>query len=242
MFMHFDPLWFLLVMPAALMAMWAQHRVRSAFEAGSKVMTQSGLSGAEAAREILDANGLSAIPVERSPGGMLSDHYDPREKVLRLSDEVYNGRSAASIGVAAHEAGHALQQAHAYAPLAIRNGMVPLAMTGSWLSSILIFGGFIVMSMSRGQGGFGQMMLLAGIGLFSVTVLFQIVNLPVEFDASKRAKETLDQLGFVTPQEGAVVANVLNAAAMTYVAATVVAVMQLLYFLIRSGLLGGRRD
>lgn len=240
--MYFDPLWFLLVAPAMVLAMWAQFRVRSAFERGNQVNTQSGLSGAEVAREILDAHGLSAVAVERSPGGMLSDHYDPRAKVLRLSDEVYEGRTAAAIGVAAHEAGHALQQAHAYAPLALRNGLVPLAMTGSWLSTILIFGGFFLMTLSHGRSEFAQMLVIAGIAAFGVTVLFQIVNLPVEFDASKRAKETLDQLGFVTPQEGVVVASVLNAAAMTYVAATIVAISQLIYFLIRSGILGGRRD
>ncbi len=165
----------------------------------------------------------------------MSDHYDPRTKVLRLSSEVYHGRTLAAVGVAAHEAGHALQDARGYPLLALRNGLVPLASIGGNLSWTLFMIGFFLHSFN---------MIIAGIVAFSATVVFQLINLPVEFDASSRAKTILVQMGLINKQELPAVRKVLSAAAMTYVAATLMSAMQLLYFLMRAGLIGGgrRRD
>lgn len=234
--MFFDPLYLLFMAPAMLLAMWAQYRVKSAFARGNEIAASGGMSGAEAARKILWANGLQRVGIEPADGH-LGDHYDPRDKVLRLSPEVYHGRSVASVGVAAHEAGHAIQDAAHYGPLKLRNGIVPLANTGSQLSWIVFFIGLVFSSRY-----FGQVMMVAGIALFSLVVFFQLVNLPVEFDASRRARQVLVSNGIVTQHEDPEVARVLNAAAMTYVAATLSAVMSLLYLVLRSGLLGGRRE
>jgi hypothetical protein len=171
--------------------------------------------------------------------GFLSDHYDPRHKVLRLSPEVYGGRSLASLGIAAHEAGHAIQDARRYAPLVIRNGLVPLASVGGGLSWVIIIAGFVLAGLNR---ALGESLILVGIGAFSLTVIFQLVNLPVEFDASRRARAALVDGGLVTAEEDGYVKKVLDAAALTYVAATLSSVLTLLYFLFRAGLLGGRDD
>jgi Zn-dependent membrane protease YugP len=168
-------------------------------------------------------------PVE----GFLSDHYVPGQGVLRLSPEVYAGRSLAALGIAAHESGHALQDATRYPLLALRNGLVPLAAVGSNLSWIIIVVGFALSSLN---------LILLGIAAFSLTVIFQVVNLPVEFDASRRARLALAHAGLVTPEEDVHVKKVLDAAALTYVAATLSSILTLLYFLFRSGLLGGRRS
>jgi Zn-dependent membrane protease YugP len=234
---YFDPMYLLFIAPAALLALWAQFRVKSTYAHASREPSRRGLSGAEAARRILDTNGLHHVNIE-CVQGFLSDHYDPRHEVLRLSPDVYEGRNLAAVGIAAHEAGHAIQKARHYAPLTIRNGLVPLAATGGQISMLLIMIGFVLMYASR----MGMTVLLAGIALFAVTVVFQIVNLPVEFDASRRAKLALVEGGIVSPDELEPVNRVLSAAALTYVAATLTAVMQLLYFLWRAGLLGGRRD
>lgn len=234
--MLFDPMYFLFAAPAILLAIWAQAMVKWAYASASQIPSQSGVTGAAAARRVMESEGVLDVGIEESHG-FLSDHYDPRHKVLRLSPDVYHGRSLAALGIAAHEAGHALQHGHGYAPLAIRNGLVPLASTGGTLSSIIIFLGVI---MSR--TAFGQPMILAGIGLFSIFVLFQLVNLPVEFNASSRARVALLSIGLVDGQEELVVKKVLNAAAMTYVAATISAILTLLYYLFRAGLLGGRRN
>ncbi len=231
-FIYFDPMYFLFLAPAMLLAGWASVRVKSTFARASELAPSSRMSGAEAAAHVLDAYGLRNVSIEPAQG-FLSDHYDPRHKVLRLSPDVYQGRSLAAVGVAAHEAGHAIQDASSYGPLAIRNGLVPLAGIGSNFSWILLIIGFMLGSATW---------LWAGIALFSVTVLFQLINLPVEFDASKRARAILVQQGIVSPQEEPEVGRVLNAAAWTYVAATLTAILTLLYFLFRSGLLGGRRD
>ncbi|HEY3320969.1 MAG TPA: zinc metallopeptidase [Planctomycetota bacterium] len=227
--MFFDPLWFLLMLPATLLAAWAQWKVHSAFEEASHIEPASGATGAEAAAVILSRSGLAGVEVQPAEG-FLSDHYDPREKVLRLSPDVHDGRSLAAVGVAAHEAGHALQDATGYPLLILRNSIVPLASVGGNLSWILLMAGFFLHS-------FG--MVLAGIVAFSLTVIFQLVNLPVEFDASRRAKKILLDLGLVRQDEAPMVRKVLSAAAMTYVAATLMALLNLLYFLIRSGILGG---
>jgi hypothetical protein len=234
---YIDPLYFIIVGPAMLLALVAQFWVKSAYGRASRLASRRGMTGAQAARRILDNNHLTNIGVEESHRGELSDHYDPEKGVLRLSHDVYHGHSLAAVGIAAHEAGHAIQHAVAYAPLRMRTMLVPLAATGSNFSFLCIFAGMILMSMGA---AFGQIFLLAGIGLFAATVVFQVVNLPVEFDASRRAKLVLVDYGIVSADEMDPVRKVLTAAAMTYVAATISAIATLLYFLLRSGLLGGR--
>lgn len=230
--LFFDPMYLMILLPGIVLAGWASIAVKSAIGRASRIRPSSGMSGAEAAARILSARGLDHVGIEPARG-FLGDHYDPRNKVLRLTPEIYEGRTLAAVGIAAHEAGHAIQDARAYAPLALRNGLVPMASVGSNLSWVLLIGGFFLHSTG---------MILAGVVLFSATVLFQIINLPVEFNASARAKEVLVSDGVIMRSELAPVSKVLNAAAMTYVAATVTAVLQLLYFLYRSGLLGGGRN
>jgi uncharacterized protein len=229
MFFHFDPLYFLIMLPGIILAAWAQWRVHSAFAWAKDIAPSSGATGAEAAAVIIKHSGLQGVEVEPAEG-FLSDHYDPKAKVLRLSPDVYQGRSLAALGVAAHEAGHALQDAEGYPLLKMRNGLVPLAAAGSNLSWILLMVGFFLHSAGW---------LWAGIIAFSLTVIFQLINLPVEFDASRRAKELLQRIGLVKQDEAPAVARVLNAAAMTYVAGTLMAMLQLAYFVLRSGVLGG---
>lgn len=228
--MMFDPLYFVFLAPGILLAMWAQMRISSAYAEGSQIGARSGLTGAEAAHRIMQAEGVYDVAIE-PVAGQLTDHYDPSAKVLRLSEGNYAGRSLAALGVAAHEAGHALQDAQRYAPLVVRNFMVPVAGFGSSAAWIVMIAGF-VLSLTT--------LVYVGIGLFSLTVLFQVVNLPVEFDASRRAREALAMTGMISEDEDRTVAKVLNAAALTYVAATLTSILTLLYYLYRSGLLGGR--
>jgi Zn-dependent membrane protease YugP len=218
---HFDPYYLLFVAPAFLLAMFAQVWMRSAYAAAQQMPAP--LSGAAAARHVLDQAGLHDVQVEQTPGH-LSDHYDPREKVLRLSPEVYQSHSLAAVGIAAHEAGHAMQDAKHYAPLKIRNAAVPVAGFGSQVGMLLLILG-VIMSI--------PWLLLAGIVLFSAVVFFQVINLPVEFDASRRAKQELVALGIVPEQEMSHVRKVLNAAALTYVAGTLQSVLTLLYYVMR---------
>ncbi len=227
-FFMFDPMYFVFVGPAILLALWAEFRVKSAYAHAGGHLAQSGLSGAETAQRILDAYRIHDVRIE-SVKTFLGDHYDPRTKTLRLSPEVFHGRSLASLGIAAHEVGHAIQDAQRYAPLALRNGLVPLAMVGGNLSVLLVIVGLFM----------SQVIAIAGLALFATVVLFQLVNLPVEFNASSRAREILLGHGLITPREDELVAKVLNAAAMTYVAATVTAILQLLYF---ASMVFGRRD
>lgn len=234
--MIFDPLYFLILAPGLLFALWAQWRTHSAFRRGKEVLAARRITGAEAAAQIMQAAGVTGVAIEPI-AGMLTDHYDPRHKVLRLSSDVYSGRSLSAVGIAAHEAGHAIQDAQRYPFLVVRNGLVPMASIGSKLAWVLMLIGFALMSM---QPLWGQSMILIGIAAFSLTVLFQLVNLPVEFDASRRARLLLVSNGIVGAQEVVVVNRVLNAAAMTYVAATATAILTLLYFIIRSGVLGRR--
>ena len=231
--MMLDPLYWVIMLPVLVLSIYAQVKVKSAFAHYSRVGTRRGLTGAEAARRILGEAGIDDVTVEVTRG-WLSDHYDPRSKTLRLSPEVHGGRSVASVGVAAHEAGHALQHAHGYAPMSLRSAFVPVATFGSWLAFPLIFIGFLFASLE---------LMKWGIILFGAIVVFQLITLPVEFNASKRAKAALANSGIVvTEEEAHGVSAVLSAAALTYVAAAVAALAQLLYFLLRSGLLGGRRD
>ena len=220
--MFFDPWYFLYLAPAFLLAMWAQYRIRVTYADAQR--RPAPLSGAAAARHILDSAGLSNVEIEQVPGH-LSDHYDPRHKVLRLSPANYQGSSLAAVGIAAHEAGHAIQDARSYAPLVIRNAAVPAAGFGTNFSFILLFIGLIM-----GSG----LLLWAGIGLFAFVVFFQLVNLPVEFNASTRAKRQLAKLGIVGEAEMVYVRRVLNAAALTYVAATLQSLLTLLYFVMRA--------
>lgn len=221
--MFFDPLWLLMISPALLLALWAQYKVRSTYHAAQE--EPASMSGAAAARRVLDAAGLNDVAIEQVPGE-LSDHYDPRAKVLRLSQGVYNSRSMAAVGIAAHEAGHAIQDARNYAPLIIRNAAVPAANFGAGAGMWMVVLGAIMTI---------QPLVLAGIAVFSAVVFFQLVNLPVEFNASSRAKEELVMQGIVPSQEMKHVNKVLNAAAMTYVAATLQAVLTLLYLIMRFG-------
>ncbi len=215
-----------------LLAAWAQWKVQSAFSHGSKIRSASGLTGAQAAKRILEAEGIYNVTIEPI-AGMLSDHYDPTHKVLRLSSQVYGSNSIAALGVAAHEAGHAVQDATRYPLLVIRNAVVPLANIGSNASWVLIFAGMLLQI---------TQLFILGVAAFSLTVFFQVVNLPVEFDASRRARNALLMTGLVHPDEDREVGRVLNAAAMTYVAGTITSILTLVYYLIRSGLLGGSSD
>lgn len=237
--MFFDPLYLLLAAPGMLLGMWAQWRVRSTFSRWSQVPLSRRLTGAEIARRILQVNGIRDVAIE-PVSGMLSDHYDPRSKTLRLSPDVFQGRSVAAAGVAAHEVGHAIQHAQAYPWLSLRSSLVPVLGVTSRLAMPAIFGGFILMSL--GQAGLGQLAMLLGIALFAVLVLFQLVTLPVEIDASRRALAAIDAGRLVTGEEYRGARAVLSAAAWTYVAAAVASLLQLLYFLLRSGLLGGRDE
>ena len=233
----FDPMYLLFVAPAMLLALLAQGMVKSAYARASKIPARSGVTGAQAAYQVMREAGCDDVAIEKTQG-WLSDHYDPRHRVLRLSPDVYQGRSLASLGIAAHEAGHAIQHKRHYAPLALRNGLVPMASVGGNLSMVFLMIGMFLM---YSKPILGSSILYLGIGLFALTVLFQLINLPVEFNASSRAREALLTSGLVDTQEAPVVRKVLSAAAMTYVAATVTAIMTLLYFLFRAGLLGGRR-
>jgi uncharacterized protein len=228
--MFFDPLYFVFVLPALFFAMWAQWRVQSTFGKYAQVPNGTGLSGAEVARRLLDAAGLHDIQVERTPG-QLTDHYDPRAKVVRLSDSVYATPSVAAIGVTAHEVGHAIQDATAYAPMRLRQGLVPVAGIGSNLGYILFFIGVIISSFQLAALGF---VLASGAAVFAA------VTLPVEFNASNRAMSLLDANGLVTPQDAGMARKVLDAAALTYVAGLAQAISQLLYYFFI--LTGMRRD
>jgi Zn-dependent membrane protease YugP len=217
------PFWWF-ALPGLLLGIYAQIKLSSAYNKYSEVGLQSGLTGAEAAREILDQAGLSRIPVEEI-GGHLTDHFDPSKKALFLSSENFHGRSVSAVGVAAHEAGHALQQQAAFALFDLRMWLVPATQFASVAWSGLFLLGFIF-------NGFGPQLIGIAIAVFSVLTLFQVVTLPVEFDASRRAKEQLLKLGLVQPGESRGVSAVLNAAAMTYVASMVTAVLQLAQLLL----------
>lgn len=228
--MVFDPLYILVAAPFMLLGLYAQFKVKSSFARFSRVAASSRMSGAEAASLMLRQAGIQNVRIE-PVAGHLSDHYDPLKRVIRLSPDVYGSHSLAAVGVACHEVGHAIQHAKAYAPLVIRNVAVPAANIGSSAGMLLFM-----------LGLFLSMPGLAWLGLilFSFVVLFQLINLPVEFDASNRAKRMLVSMGVVTAgAESRAVAKVLNAAALTYVAATLQSIATLAYFALR--LLGNRR-
>ena len=230
--MYFDPMYFLFIAPAFLFSLWASWRTKANFKIYSKVPVSSGLSGAEAAASLLEGAGIRDVTITRSRG-MLSDHYNPVNKTLALSEGVFDSRSLAAVGIAAHESGHAIQHAQHYGPLKLRSLLVPTAGIGSNLGYFIMLGGLFMSSTN---------MVLVGAVLFSAVLLFQLVTLPVEFDASNRAKALVVEQGIVGVGERRGMDKVLNAAAMTYVAAVATSLATLLYFLVRSGILGGRRD
>lgn len=229
---YFDPTYILIII-AAIISLIAQWRVNSAFSKYSRVASMSGMTGAQAARMILQSNGINDVSVQRI-SGKLTDHYNPSTKVLNLSESVYGSTSVAAIGVAAHECGHAIQHARGYFPLSLRTALVPVANIGSQLSWVFIIVGAIL--------SFNQILITIGIIMFSAAVLFQLVTLPVEFNASARALEQLESNGILYRDEVSQTRKVLSAAALTYVAAAATAILQLLRLIILFGGRGRRDD
>lgn len=221
----YDPT-MIIIIPALILSMYAQWKVNSTFNTYSRVASVKGYTGADVARQLLNMAGIYDVSVEHIRGN-LTDHYDPTNKVLRLSDSVYNSRSIAALGVAAHETGHAIQHKEDYAPLSFRTAIFPMVNIGSKLSGPLIMLG-LIFGFLRGSSA----LLLAGIVLFALVVLFQLVTLPVEFNASARAIRLLDEHAFLTPQEIKPARKVLSAAALTYVAAAAVSLLNLLRLLL----------
>ena len=226
----FDPMYLLFVGPAILLSMWASWKTRSAFNKYSKVRAMAGLSGAQAAQRLLDRAGIGDVEVVPTRG-YLSDHYNPLTKKLALSEAVYSQPSIAAVGVACHEAGHAIQHATGYKPLWLRSTLVPTANIGSKLGIWVMIAGLFFAA---------QGLILLGAILFTAVLAFQLVTLPVEYDASARAKRLAVEYGVIVEQERVGMNRVLDAAALTYVAAAISTFMTLLYFLMRGGLLGGR--
>jgi len=222
MFNFLDPVYWLFAIPGFLIGIWAQMKLHHPYATYSQVPVDSGMTGAEAAREILDRAGLTNVPVAEIPG-RLSDHYDPAKRALFLSLDNFHGQTVAAVGVAAHEAGHALQHQAAYGLFNFRMAIVPITQFASTAYMGILFIGFFL--------GMLKVVLPIIILTFAVITLFQLVTLPVEYDASRRAKEQLFRLGLVQEQERAGVSKVLNAAALTYVAALVSAVLNLLYYI-----------
>lgn len=232
--MYIDWTYIVLVLPAMLFAMWASARVNSTFEKYKKTRNVRGITGADAARWVLDRNGLRNVRIEHIQGS-LTDHYDPSTNVVRLSDDVYSSTSTAAIGVACHEVGHAIQHATNYAPVKIRTAIVPITNIGAKLSLPLIIIGLLLSSM----GEIFVMIAYIGCALFGLVTVFQLVTLPTEFNASSRALKTIEETNLLQGEELRQAKKVLSAAAMTYVAALAVSLAQLLRFLI---IVGGRRN
>lgn len=226
----FDPYYWILIVPSLLLALWAQMMVSSNFKKYSQVYNRRGYTGADAARMILDSNGLYHVRIERVSGN-LTDYYDPKAEVIRLSDSVYGSASVAAVGVAAHEAGHAVQHATGYLPIKIRSAIIPVTQIGSQLSIPLILLGFLFQL---------KPLVFVGILFYATAALFQLVTLPVEFNASSRAMKVLEQSEMLAGDELAGAGKVLRAAAMTYVAALLTALAQLLRLILIFG--GRRRD
>lgn len=223
-----QPFELVLLLPGILIALWARAKLSSTYGRYSQIGTSHNISGAQAAREILDRNGLSNIEIYEVPGE-LSDHYDPSKRAVFLSQAVFHGNSLASVGVAAHEVGHALQHQQAYGPLGLRMALVPVTGFASNAAMILVFGGLFLSSV---LGPISSTLLWIGVGCYALIALFQMVTLPVEYDASARAKVQLTRLGLVTPEEVSGVSKVLSAAALTYVAAMLTAVLELVRWIL----------
>lgn len=229
--MMMDPT-FLLLIPALVLGMWAQAKVQGAYRTYSQVFSRKGLRACDVARSLMDRFGLSGIAIERTPGN-LTDHYDPRGKVLRLSEGVHSSPSIAAIGIAAHEVGHAIQDAQDYRPIRLRNAIVPVASLTSWLAFPLFFIGLLMRS---------PLLMNVGILFFLGVIVFHLVTLPVEFDASARALRLLADTGTLDTDEIGGARAVLKAAALTYVAAAVMAAAQLVRLLLLRGMAGGNRE
>ncbi len=235
--MYFDYTYLVLVLPCVILAMWASANVNSTFKKYSAQRSIRGITGVEAAQRVLSANGVTGVRIERV-GGNLTDHYDPRTNVIRLSESVYSNSSTAAIGVACHEAGHAVQYARNYMPIKLRAAIIPVTNIGSKLAMPLILMGLLF---SFG-GSYNYTLVYAGIACFGLSLLFQLVTLPVEFNASRRAMAAIEQANILTEEEQKGARKTLRAAALTYVAATAVALAQLLRLLVLFGGRGNRRN
>jgi hypothetical protein len=231
-FLMFYEFWTILILiPPALFAMYAQMKVSSTFSKYDKVASKSGLTGKEVAETMLERAGVGNVKIEHVKG-KLSDHYDPRTCTLRLSDSTYNSKSVAAIGVAAHEVGHAIQHNHGYAPIALRNGIFPVVNIGSQLAMPLVFIGLLLGAFAESGGEVGMILMNVGIVMFSTVVVFQLITLPVEFNASGRALDLLRGYNMLGDGELVHAKKVLSAAAMTYVAAAAVAIANLVRLII----------
>jgi hypothetical protein len=235
--MYLDPLYWLFIGAGMLLSLWAQFRVKSTFSKYGRVATRSGITGADVAKRILDANRISGVAIEPIRGAM-TDHYDPRTRTLRLSEPVFSSPSVSAVGVAAHEVGHAIQHAQGYAPLKFRSAWVPVANLGGGLSMLVIM---LALGMGGAATATGHSLATIGIIMFATTTVFTLITLPVEFDASRRALRTLESGNLVSGPERDGVRRVLKAAALTYVAAFVTSVLTLAYWLVRLGFAGGRQ-
>ena len=231
-FIFFDPIYFLFLAPGLALSLWASWLTKSTFNKYKEIPGSKGLTGAQAAQIMLERNNVHGLRIEVSQG-FLSDHYNPATRSLHLSPDVYHGRSLSAIGVACHEAGHALQHAQSYALLGFRSLIVPAVGFSDNFSYIIIFAGMFMHS---------KTLMIAGCILFAVTTLFTIITLPVEWDASARAKVAMERAGLVSGPEAQHAGKVLNAAFLTYLAAAVSSILTLVYYLLRSGLLGGDDD
>lgn len=223
--MFFDWTYIVFILPCALFAMWASSKVKSTYAKYGKQFSERGIKAEDAARRMLDQNGLTNVKIERIEGH-LTDHYDPRSRIIRLSESVYNSTSTAAIGVACHEVGHAIQHANGYAPLRLRNAIIPLTNIGSSLSWPLILVGLLF------QRNTTPTLAYLGIALFGFAVLFQVFTLPTEFDASKRALQSMEASNYFSQSELVGAKKVLDAAALTYVAALATSIMQMLRLII----------
>ncbi len=236
--MFFDPLYWLMIGAGMILSLWASMKTKGTFQKFSQYTTRSGMTGAQVAQAILRDANVTGVTIEPIRGN-LTDHYDPRTKTLRLSEGVYASKSMSAAGVAAHEVGHAIQDAQGYAPLKFRSAWVPAANLGGGISIFVL----IAAAMLGGaQTVLGAKVALLGVLLFATTTVFTLVTLPVEFDASRRALATLNRGGYLNREELAGAKQVLDAAALTYVAAFVTSALTLLYWAMRLGLLGGRRS
>ncbi len=233
----FDLTYLVLVLPCLILSLWASASVKSTFNRYSKQLSVRRITGAQAAQRVLSANGVGGVRIERVSGD-LTDHYDPKTNVIRLSESVYDSPSVAAIGVACHEAGHAVQYAHNYAPIRLRAAIIPVTNFGSRLAMPLILLGLVLSFM----GSFSYTLVYVGIACFGLSLVFQLVTLPVEFNASRRAVQAIAEGNLLTEQEQKGAKKTLRAAAMTYVAATAVALAQLLRLLVIFGGRGRRRD
>ncbi len=229
----FDMTYITLVLPCILLSLWASANVKSTFNRYSRQFSRRGLTGAEAAQRVLTANGVRGVRIERVSGS-LTDHYDPKANVIRLSDGVYANTSTAAIGVACHEAGHAVQYAEHYAPIKLRSAIIPLTNFGSRIAMPLILLGIVFSAM----GSVSDTLVYLGIACFGFSLVFQLITLPVEFNASRRALQTIESAQLLTEEEQRGAKKTLTAAALTYVAATAVALAQLLRLI---AIFGGRR-